>query len=132
MSITYWQPPRVAKYKRPLGGTAQNLGVKPTTVASYDEAIGELSPHDPLTVPAQARRGLFAAASERRLMAEILQQAIDEARSSVLEERREAARAWLRAQPGFTARECCEALGIDYEATMKALERQWAVVPDVK
>jgi len=73
--------------------------------------------------------------AERRLMADVLMQAVQEARASagsaatvahqLRQADRDAARAWLRAQPGFTARECCEALGVEYEAMMAKLEAEW-------
>lgn len=71
---------------------------------------------------------------ERMLMADVLLLAIVDSRKTnggrgkarLGLSKIEAARNWLRAEPGFTARECCEAIGIDYDAMMARLEREWA------
>ncbi len=68
--------------------------------------------------------------AERRLMGDVLFQAVYESRSranarSLRPADRDAARTWLRGEPGFSARECCEALGVDYEAMLKRLEKEW-------
>lgn len=61
---------------------------------------------------------------ERRLMQELIEIAIKEAKYPPSHIRDEA-RAWLSCA-GFTARDCCQALDIDYGAMMKALRGQWA------
>lgn len=57
-------------------------------------------------------------------MQELIEIAIKEAKYPPSHIRDEA-RAWLSCA-GFTARDCCQALDIDYGAMMKALRGQWA------
>jgi hypothetical protein len=70
-------------------------------------------------------RSLVELQPEQRLMLDILWTAIidSHSRKTLLSG---PARAWLRDQPGFTARECCEYIGLDYDAVMTAMERQWS------
>lgn len=65
---------------------------------------------------------------ERRLMADMLLQAIEESMpgepSGTVD--RKSAQAWLGDEPGFTAREACEYIGIDYGAMMTVLRKRWS------
>jgi hypothetical protein len=64
---------------------------------------------------------------ERRLMAELLNQAIMEATyaPSAL---RDEARAWLTEAPMFTARECFESLGLEYDVALVQLREKWTAL----
>lgn len=75
--------------------------------------------------------------AERGLMRDVLAQAIDESKRRSFNENfrpsdRRGARAWLRGEPGFTARECCQVLGIEYDAMMDELEREWKRLAPVR
>lgn len=72
----------------------------------------------------------------RRLMLDLLRTAIEDAQRKVtprdrrsrvrIRHDRAAALAWLRGvDAGLTARQCCEALGFDYEAVRDRLEAAW-------
>lgn len=93
-----------------------------------DKAFALLTKDHNVEIPA-ARRELVepAVEGERRLMAELLQQAIIEATFSPGTLRDEA-RAWLSEAPMFSARECFEALGIDYDVARAKLQAQWAAL----
>lgn len=62
---------------------------------------------------------------ETNLCADILGQAITESLDRKHITRQQEARAWLMEEPGFTAREACEAVGVEYEAMMKVLRERW-------
>ena len=64
---------------------------------------------------------------ERRLMASLLTQAIFESNYGPPSERAEA-RAWLREVPFLTARQCCEAVGLDYDAAIAKLTMRWEAI----
>lgn len=67
--------------------------------------------------------------AEHRLMLDVLLQAVVEA-ASTNSWLRTGARAWLRASPGFTARDVCDALGYDYDSIMRKLEAAWNEHPN--
>jgi hypothetical protein len=65
------------------------------------------------------------AEGERRLMAEVLRSAISDASSLAPSRDRDDARAWLLSAPGISVTECCDALGIEYDAMIVALRNRW-------
>ena len=64
---------------------------------------------------------------ERHLMAELIDQALTEA-AFAPSTMRDEARAWLTEAPRFAARECFEALGVDYDAAIVKLQAKWATM----
>ena len=78
-----------------------------------------------------AQRPAVLSGPLQHLMSDLLASAIKEAqattRTAKATRHRSQARAWLRDDKlPLNVRTCCEAIGIDYEALMTALERQWA------
>lgn len=63
---------------------------------------------------------------ERSLIVDVLAQAIEESQDPQSQDKRREARAWLLDEPGFTAREACDYLGIDYETMVRVMRGKWA------
>jgi len=70
---------------------------------------------------------------ERWLALEALCAAVEDAASTPKgprDARRDAARAWLLDDAkGYSARLCCEALGIDYDVLRERIEQTWKAMP---
>lgn len=112
----------------------KNVSITPDTVFAAPLDVDAMlqrmiDNRDPVELAEAApARGHRLTEGERRLMVELLTQAL---RDSVDADRvmQCAARAWLRMQPGFSAQECCDTLGIHYDAMMKELEDAWKRAP---
>lgn len=76
----------------------------------------------PMSAPKTAPRHQ----GERSLIVDILAQAIEESIDKQNRDTRQNAQAWLLEQPGFTAREACDYLGIDYETMVRVMRGRWA------
>lgn len=101
---------------------------EPSRSPAFDDAaLGAVAPNDPTDLDGFLPPRLAPSDAERRLMADVLLLAVMESRDQRrgFEARRRSAREWLRDEPGFTAKECCEALGLDYGTILKRLEEEW-------
>ena len=97
----------------------------PSGIATVDAFIASL-PDSPEVVRRASIETL--APGEVALAIDVIEMALEHAKSTVDTETRREARAWLlnHGSPLYSARVCFEALGGDYEAICEELVKQWA------